>query len=166
MRRMYSKPQLLEAVEQEAKTNGIKVFEDIKDKNGNPRFIEGNVDISSDTPEGITKNYGKWSLSGTHLLIVYVITIANNITLNDNAIVGRLSLPSWVYDNLVPVIPNRTELQFVDLKVYNTDTSIQSASYRIIKGADNTLSIRQNGSLTTTKERQARIAFDFLIDNN
>ena len=47
MRRMYSKPQLLEAVEQESKLNGIKVFEDIKDKDGHNRFIEGNINFET-----------------------------------------------------------------------------------------------------------------------
>lgn len=58
-------------------------FEDIVDKNGNPRFIEGT--ITPETISGITFTYCKWSLSGTHLMIVLAgtcknVTLANNTT--------------------------------------------------------------------------------------
>ena len=82
MRRMYSKPQLLEAVEQEAEVNGLKAFENIVDKDGHKRFIEGTP--TNPTIEGVEITYAKWSLSGTHLMLVMAGNVASTTVLDYN----------------------------------------------------------------------------------
>ena len=75
MRRMFSLKQLEEIANkqvQEQVSSGelenVKVFENIVDKDGHKRFIEG--DITFENITGVSKVYGKWSLSGNHLMIV------------------------------------------------------------------------------------------------
>ena len=159
MRRMYSKPQLLKAVEEESKLNGIKVFEDIKDKDGHSRFIEG--DIDTDTITGITKLFGKWALSGTHLLIVFAESISNGTT-TEFAKHGSMNIPSWVFDKLVPIYSD--VITRGPMNYYANDGSSQNAVVYLIKGSGGVVDINI-ASLTATANRQGRIQFDLLIDN-
>ena len=161
MRRMYSKPQLLEAVEQEAEVNGLKAFENIVDKDGHKRFIEGT--ITPETISGFTFEYTRWSLSGSHLLIVVAGTIADATTIADNTRLCKITFPKWINDKIYDIfVPN------IDIKtaiLYGEDASSQTttARFRTINTTEKDIIIR-NG-LTTTAKRMFRIAFDLLIDN-
>ena len=159
MRRMYSKPQLLETVEQEAKTNGIKVFEDIKDKEEHNRFIEG--DITLEEISGVEKTYGKWALSGSHLLIVLGGNIDDAIVLSSQTMC-KINVPQWIKDKIVPllstVVATNTSL------AYNTlDASTQELNAILRKdSSDIYITV---GYFSATKSRTFRISFDLLIDN-
>ena len=158
MRRMYSKPQLLEAVEQEAEVNGLKVFENIVDKDGYKRFIEGDIEVVDALSEN--KIYGKWSLSGSHLSLVLCLSGSENDTISGN-ITKPIALPSWVLTNIHPLGST-----VVDLKSFNwfgSDNTTQSVSVYLEK-ASNNLRVYSN-SITLTKNRNVRMAFDLLIDN-
>ena len=160
MRRMYSRPQLLEAVEQESKINGIKVFEDIKDKDGHPRFIEGDITIT-ETTEGITQKYGKWSLSGSHLLIVVALDVANTTALSFGNLVSDIGLPTWIVDKIVAiqgeyVLINSTTFYNASNQTQNLQTHLRKSSGKILIS---------HGSLTLSDDRSGRIQFDLLIDN-
>ena len=162
MRRMYSKPQLLEAVESEAKLNGIKVFEDIKDKDGHLRFVEGNG--TPETISGFTSSYCKWSLSGTHLIFVLAGTFADTTALV-NIDLALYQVPEWVYNKIYGV----WQTNWIETKktvLINDDWSTQDATTSIRKGSDNNLIIRFVGSTTMTKDRNFRVQFDLLIDND
>ena len=50
-------------------------IENIYDEDEHKRFIEG--DLTLQTIEGVSFSYGKWSLSGTHLMVVIAGSIAN-----------------------------------------------------------------------------------------
>ena len=158
MRRMYSKPQLLEAVEQESKINGIKVFEDIKDKDGHARFIEGT--LTQETISGITPSYSKWALSGTHLLIVVCGTIANATALSSTQLV-TIDVPKWILDKVSTIYSN--VVTYHSDSIYGSDGTTQTINNYLAK-LSNSLAI-QIGSITTTKERIFRFAYDLLIDN-
>lgn len=161
MRRMYSKPQLLEAVESESKINGIKVFEDIKDKNGNPRFLEGDINLDVAVPSGITKTYGKWALSGSHLLIVLAIDVENGITVPPATILSVLDLPQWIVDKIVPLFS--VNVFWDTTNFYSEDSTIQYVPVLLRKQNDK-INITTT-TFTTTAIKHARIAFDLLIDN-
>ena len=67
-----------------AKTSGgtgstINLMENIVDSKGNKRFVEG--PLTTTTISGVTYSYSKWSLCGTHLMIVLGGTIAANTSL-------------------------------------------------------------------------------------
>lgn len=159
MRRMYSKPQLLEAVESESKLNGIKVFEDIKDKDGHARFIEESI-----TPEeisGMTFTYAKWSLSGTHLMIVLAGNIANTTALTNGTNYARVKLPKWILDKIYPTFLV-TILRYTQ-EYWAENYSTQTAPISLLKST-NDLIISTNG-ITANNDRLFRIQFDLLIDN-
>lgn len=161
MRRMYSKPQLLEAVEQEAKTNGIKVFEDIKDKDGHPRFIEGDIELNASLPSGVTKTYGKWSLSGSHLMIVVAGNFANTTAVPYGSFC-EINLPKWVKDKIIPTYQNC--VFFTTQQAFASDGTTQNFIVRLVKDSNNTVYI-SNSAETLTKDRSFRWSFDLLIDN-
>ena len=162
MRRMYSKPQLLEAVEQEAEVNGLKAFENIVDKDGHARFIEGDITIEDIT--GISQSYGKWALSGTHLLIVLALTAEDTTAISANTTIADLSdLPSWILDKIVAStgITNRVDTK--SIVWFNSDGTNQTCDARLNKsGVSFYIAL---SAITFTKQRSCRIVFDLLIDN-
>lgn len=137
-----------------------KIFENITDSEGHKRFIEDNINIVE--TEGISKTYGKWSLSGTHLLIVLALQLSNELTLSDNQKLCDISLPEWVKSKLIPIVA--TTISFGSFTAYANDFTTQSCPVRLQKISKN-ISIYKNGSLTLSKDRQVRIEFDLLIDN-
>lgn len=136
-----------------------KLFENIVDKDGHKRFIEGDITII-DT-EGLTQKYGKWSLCGSHLLIVLACEIANGTTISGKRCV--IDVPNWVKDKIVPL--------FASLVIYKqevafaNDSSSQNMTFYLQKSSvDGEISIH-NASITASAIRNFRIAFDLLIDN-
>ena len=156
MRRMYSLEQLKEVVKN---TKGYD-FANLVDKDGHDRFIEG--DITMEAIEGITQSYGKWSLSGSHLLIVLAGTIANATSLTGDTW-ALVNLPEWIKDKLVPLFNNRVE--FKQTSLFADDQTTQSCSYGLIKDAD-AITIRYLSNTTLTATRMFRFQFDLLIDND
>lgn len=139
----------------------LNSLEQIYDKDGHNRFIEGEIDLIATAPEGLTKTYGKWSLSGTHLLIVLACDIANNTTLNGK--IADVNIPLWIANKIIP-----TSSSLVDFKggvrAWNDDASGSQGYDTILRKTDNTLNIVVN-NVTATANRHIRIAFDLLIDN-
>ena len=159
MRRMYSKNQLEElAVKTIENADSLQVFENITDKNGNKRFIEGDIEI--ETISGISKDYGKWALSGNHLLIVLCLDLANEIIFSYQRI-AYVNVPDWVKAKIVPISDN-----YVDWKVFKGfDSALNSQDINgyLLKVNNNiTLDI---GGATITADRKVRMVFDLLIDN-
>lgn len=140
---------------------GTVKFEDIVDKDGHKRFVEGNITIETIT--GVTQTYGKWSLSGSHLLIVVSGSIADTTEIANGAYIAKITLPAWFLNKIVTTWGNR----FIEVKsfsIYNDDFSAQTIAIGIEK-FDNLLSLRNIGNFTATKQRGYRFAFDLLIDN-
>lgn len=163
MRRMYSKPQLLEAVESESKLNGIKVFEDIKDKDGHARFIEGDISLNPLITD-LTKTYGKWSLSGTHLMIVLAFDVPNAKVLGVGNELCEIVVPDWIKNKIYPLFAT----SYIEVKSFTLradDWSTQNLSVNFIKNASNKLLFVVGSSLTLSANRHARLQFDLLIDN-
>ena len=134
------------------------IMENIVDLAGNKRFIEGTCKITEIS--GMTISYNKWSLSGSHLMIV----IAGNVE-NTSVLSSRLAtldtLPKYVSDRIRPIYGS-----FVDRKnifYYADDNSSQSVEMGFVKVGD-VIAIQYNGSLTLTADRSFRLQFDLLID--
>ena len=85
------------AVDSVEKKNNLKVFENIVDKDGHKRFIEGDITPAETT--GITFTYAKWSLSGSHLQIVLAMTIAAG-TYSTFYLGDITNLPKWIFDKI------------------------------------------------------------------
>lgn len=156
-----AKEGLEETLEFEAASGAkYKVFENIVDKDGHPRFIEGDVEIQE--IEGFNTVYGKWSLSGSHLLIVCCGSIANGTVFSFGRLTKNIVMPKWIKDKIIPVAS-----VYVDIRqtyAYANDLSSQSITTYLIKSGDD-ISITM-GSITATTDKTFRIAFDLLIDND
>ena len=139
----------------------LPVFENIVDKDGHKRFIEG--DITIETIEGVTQTYGKWSLSGSHLMIVLGISIANEATIASSSILASIpSLPSWIVDKIVPLF----DVIVVERKAHRffaSDYTTQDLTINFTKES-NVMTLRTS-SFTATANRFGRIQIDLLIDN-
>ena len=134
-------------------------LENIKDLAGHNRFIEGNVDV--ETVSGITFTYNKWSLSGTHLMIVCTGTIADTTVLANNIDWAICNLPEWILDKIYEVFSTYVEAKTVSLRA--VDSSVQNIALALGKQTDG-LFIRHLGTVTLTAERNFRVQFDLLID--
>ena len=158
MRRMYSLNQLQEiSLKKIESTTSLKVFENIVDKDGNKRFIEGNISLTE--VSGVTKTYGKWSLSGSHLLLVLCIDIDNTTVLNWTTLC-LIDIPTWIMNKIVPL-----QQQRVDTKVFTAyDSSLQTQNLTgMLSKVSGGLQI--NANMTASADRSCRIAYDLLIDN-
>lgn len=165
MKRMWSKNELKSIIQNQSSSGelkNVKVFEEIVDKDGHKRFIDGNITITE--REGFTQTYGKYSLSGSHLLIVLALSCANTAVINDGSTIANIEIPKWVYDKLVPLYAS-TIIDRGEFTAYANDYSTQNFNAYCIKISDNKIRLTKAGNVTFTADRQVRITFDFLIDN-
>ena len=153
MRRMFSEKQIKEFI-----ANQKKDIATLVDADGHDRFIEGDISMTEAT--GVTKIYGKWSLSGTHLLIVFSVSIENGK--NTNTIKAKVEdLPQWVMDKIFTIggsicVRRNTEYFFAD------DLTSQNVYCLLTK--DNDKLELSYGGLTLTADRACISQFDLLID--
>lgn len=162
MRKMFSEKQLQEQVKNqlaEGNVNDVKIFEDIVDNDGHKRFIEG--EINFETAEGFSKVYAKWSLSGTHLLIVVCGSVANTTAFTEFTL-AKVNLPSWILDKIYPIY-NKIVVPYTSFKAYAANGTNQDLNVRAIK-EDSTLKL-QLYNATMTADRNFRFQIDLLIDN-
>lgn len=137
----------------------VNQLEQIKDSAGRNRFIEG--DITIETIEGITQTYGKWSLSGTHLMIVLCLSCENASTITGKT--ANLNLPQWILDKITPLTSNVVNTQNFTFRA--TDNSTQTTWFGLFKPDDTHINI-SSGTLVLTADRNVRIEFDLLIDTD
>ena len=136
-------------------------LENIVDADGHKRFIEGNG-----TPlaqEGFTPSYNKWSLSGSHLMVVLAGGISNgtNISIYSNLL--TIVLPQWIYDKIYTVWGS-SYIAVAKIELRANDWSTQELPVNIFK-SDNMIGIQTIEGITLTSDRYFRIQFDLLIDN-
>ena len=142
------------------KNGTTHLFENITDSHGNPRFIEG--DITMNTIDGVTQTYGKWSLSGTHLMIVVAGDVVNGTVISQGTKLCDVNLPSYIKDKIVTIYPRVVDRKVVPF--YGTDSSSQLVNIGLAK--DSNIYIRTTTSAyTMTENRVFRIQFDLLIDD-
>ena len=155
MKRMWSKNEL-KKISQETQ----KDITTLVDADGHERFIEGDINIETIT--GITKKYGKWSLSGTHLMLVLACEV-EDATAIDGGTLANISLPQWILDKIVPVFSNAVSFQVIPM--YADNWTSQNISLSLRKPADNLVRIAMESTVTLTATRKFRAQFDLLIDN-
>ena len=127
------------------------------DEAGHQRFIEG--DITFNEIEGLTQTYGKWSLSGSHLLIVIAGSIANETAIS-GTIISSIDLPAWIKDKLVPIYGQAIVRQ-TDYAYSSDGATNQSVLNVLGKSGAN---IYVGSYITATADRYFRYQFDLLID--
>lgn len=139
----------------------LPLFEDIVDKNGNKRFIDG--DITPETVTGITWSYAKWSLSGTHLMIVVCGQIASTNKFNGGDALFKVYLPEWVMDKITPTM-NKL-ISYSQFIAVDTNYGSEVVSNYYDKETTYVLCGVSSDSDTFTNDANFRIQFDLLIDN-
>ena len=144
---------------------GGSAFENIKDKNGNPRFIEGDLTLLL-TPElmeayGATVLYSKWSLSGTHLMIVACVSFSKETKQSGSIQMFKVNLPDWIKEKLVPIFSTYLISRVLVPKYPNGNLSASLYS------SNNEVTINLNNLIDNpiTANCVARYQFDLLIDN-
>lgn len=135
-------------------------MENIVDLDGNKRFIEGEITTSDVT--GVTYDYARWSLSGSHLMIVIAGSIANGTALSFSTIANNIELPQYVKDKIIPLFTNIVNRIVVTL--FADDSTTQSTAATLYKSSADNISVTLS-SVTLTADRVFRVQFDLLIDN-
>ena len=149
------------AVKTVEEKENLKVFEHIVDNDGHKRFIEG--DISLATIEGVTSPYKKWSLCGTHLMVVLCLDLADATALTNGATLGSVEgLPEWVMSKISPVFSSIVDVK--DTTAYGSDYTGQTFGI-YLSISDGKLTFIKRSALTLTADRSVRIQFDLLIDD-
>lgn len=160
MKRMWSKNELKNIADVQVKAVK-KDIATLVDKDGHDRFIEGGFNISEIS--GITKDYAKWSLCGTHLMIVLCISLANASVISNTTPVAEFELPSYIIDKIVPLGASVVDIKQI-LLFNENNTSSQQTSTILRKSAATKVRIDIT-SITLNDDRKCRISFDLLIDN-
>lgn len=144
--------------------NGTLKWEDINladivDSQGNKRFVEGDIEIEEIS--GVSQTYGKWSLSGTHLMIVVGVDIADTTAISSGSILCFINVPDWVKDKISTLVGT-----YVDRKeqVY-FDSLLGKQTMNVSLRKDDIYGLYISlGQLTFSANRSGRIQFDLLID--
>ena len=146
--------------------NGFVAVEADGDVSTRPLIVEGDGAKDSSTPEGVTLTYCKWSLSGTHLMIVCAGNVANATEIANDSYLAVYPLPKFILDKIYPVwdsrnIENKTTTFIAD------NWGTQTASITLVK-TSTALGIRKTGggTFTLTANRAFRIQFDLVIDTD
>ena len=134
-------------------------LESIVDSHGNPRFVES--DITMNTITGITQTYGKWSLSGTHLMIVIAGTIVTGDYTGKSW--ATITLSSYIAQKIRSIVGNVVEYKNVTAYTSNYQTQNLQIGLFIVP-ATNTLRVNLVSPITITADSNFHIQFDLLID--
>ena len=137
-------------------------LEDIEDSNGHKRFIQGNGSPLVDT--GVNITYCKWSLSGTHLMMVIAGVIDYQKTLGSGTTLGTFILPAWIRDKIYPVKTQLIEYKTVDV----VDDAYQVSQMKLyVDKTSTSIIITTDASYTGPGINNAfRVSVDLLIDND
>ena len=163
MRRMFSEKQIREFADAQAKAVK-KDISTLVDKDGHNRFIEGTNTLGQVLTDRATIDYNKWSLSGSHLLIVVAGYLkpeseaysGDEITISPN-------LPQWVLDKI-----SGGNYGIIEYKNYSAlQTSFGQLDVNGYWAKDTGLRFHSTGidANNTLDGATFRIAFDLLIDN-
>ena len=149
-------------------TNEVQIFENIVDKDGHARFIEG-VGVISALPEGYSEVYNRYSLSGTHLMLVFAFKAPNETSaITTDSIAIRYNLPKWIMDKIIVegsgfAVDYRPDIQGITSGA--TGAPLKFALSKLDSGDDTYLAIRKYYTDTPTANAYYRVQFDLLIDN-
>ena len=133
----------------------------LTDSKGNPRFIEGDGIPKTNLP-GLTISYCKWSLSGTHLMLVCAGTVVNE-TVFTTGNIATFNLPNWILNKIYPVWAN-SYIEKKSIALVADNFTEQSTTSVLVK-SETSIAIYVSSAVTLTANRGFRVQFDLLIDN-
>lgn len=142
-------------------------LESIVDSHGNHRFVEGNFPVEN--INGITWTYHKWSLSGTHLMIVLAgkNDSETDITFAGNELFGSLQdiRLSYIYNKIFTLTTNNS-VSTAMFRTYQNFTTIEKGNLSLAKpSANHLIIVNWNKAVKDIPANAAfRVQFDLLID--
>ena len=144
--------------------NGFVTVEADGDVSARPLIVEG--DGAGLEQEGVTISYCKWSLTGTHLMLVLAGSIANTTAIADSTNLAEFTIPEWIGNKIFPVW-STTYIEGKIITFRADDWSTQTATITLVKNTSTSILFRKSGggTFTLTADRSFRIQFDLLIDN-
>ena len=162
-RRMWTDRQIRSmAVDSVEEKENLEIFERIVDKDGHKRFIEGEIELA-DSITYLTNLYGKWSLSGSHLMLVICIRTDENTTVGGGSFTKKIELPEWVVSKITNLYGD-----YIDFKSFvgrdNSAGNATSFSTALLKSGSD-IKIAFNSSISHSVPLNVRIQYDLLIDN-
>lgn len=134
----------------------------IEDSQGHKRFIEGQLTPSFS--ETVLQNvvpvvqYTRWSLSGTHLMLVACVYFTNALSNSGIESLFKVELPEWIYNKITPL----GESGFVGKTTFTLFAS-GNIVCNLYKRENNNIEINTGASFPNDKT--LRIQFDLLIDS-
>ena len=160
-RRMYSENQLnnkaVSAVQSGLNNGSVWTYlKNEHDEAGNQRFIEGDITLNDGI--NLTLDYGKWSLCGTHLMIVLAGSMADE-AVHSSSTIATINLPAWI-KNKIRVLHSTSVVDGQTVYFYGGTTQ-NSISY--LEKYSNNITIYLN-SITANADKTWRIQYDLLID--
>ncbi len=158
MKRMWSKNELKNIADVQAKAVK-KDIATLVDKDGHQRFIEGDITFKEIT--GLSFTFGKWSLSGSHLLIVIAGNVENGASISAQAF-SDIVVPEWIFNKIIPIVDKRvTPLTY---NMYSDGLTLSTITGWLNK---------ESNKLQTTisafvadADNSFRLQIDLLIDND
>lgn len=155
---------ITETTYNDEKIDYLVLFENLKDANGNPRFIEGN--ITPPTLTSVTFTDTKWSLSGTHLMIVLAGTLSAKIASEE--LIINVGIPQWIKDKIHAINGTLTPLaSIVSASARDVGVAFDSPKFALDKNSSTSVVIYNIDELNSTNSSTyvLRVQFDLLIDN-
>lgn len=155
------------AVEGDLTVSGDAViFENITDADGHQRFIEG--DVTSLLSDSITTKYAKWSLSGTHLMIVFAFenTSGSDVTLAQwDKLFEINDLPEWVMNKIVGIVTGDNLVTTGDLYPFGaTAQAVITRDVYLNKQSTTKLTCPSAVAIPFYNGNAYRIQYDLVID--
>lgn len=139
--------------------NGFVTVEADGDVSARPLIAEGDgVGLEQ---EGVTISYCKWSLSGTHLMLVCAGSITNTTVIVQNSKLAVFTLPDYIKNKIYSVWGNNIEAK--EIRFYASDWSTQTLQIKFQKTSAGVQ--LETATLTASADRSFRAQFDLLIDN-
>lgn len=141
----------------------------IVDSHGNARFVEGDLTLRAPFADlGVTMLYGKWSLSGSHLMFVLALNIPSGVTTPRNTTISIVTLPSYIADKLVGLWTTVIDIKNFDVR--NSQSWYQNvlslSNVKLVRSpSGNTIYIDASDSITTEVDSICRIQFDLIVDS-
>lgn len=137
----------------------------VRDSDGNQRFISGNITPNASLAS-IEAVYAKWTLSGSHLMIVFMFKVLEDFTASGTNL-GYMDIPSWLYAKIYPM-GNTNHIAVTDslYGYYPNNLSPSAGAIRpyLAKNVGNyrlDMTIEQ-GNLE--QDKYYRVVFDLVID--
>lgn len=144
--------------------SGGATLDDIVDSHDNKRFIEGEG-VPTTSITGIDFLYNKWSLSGTHLMIVVVIKATTSVTINANTYLASFTLPDYIFNKIVPISDDVVD--YKTFNIYDNIGTVVTTCNGFIRKLSNALNLKSGYSTTISLSsgKCIRFQFDLLIDS-